>query len=208
MFEQMFNELKSSVKQVISSIEERFKIPEPDGAFQLIHSFGIADEPLTKGCISVDQDSWRIEAYDEREQRKGSSQDSFADSFEDFFTKGNSTNQQSIRVVRLFEVAEPENQECLLACRAHIKTADAKEGANLRLGFSRRSNVLGIESNITTFKSATVSGTTDWKLYEVRYHFKKEQYSGTIGVNIEFQSSGILWIKEVELLQAPVKVTV
>lgn len=208
MFEKMFNELKSSAKQVLSSIEERFKIPEPDGAFQLICGFGIADKPLTQGCVSVDQDSWRIEAYDEREQRKVSSQDSFADSFEDFTKQGNSTNQQPVRVVRLFEVAEPENQECVLACRAHIKTVDIKEGANLRLGFNRQIDVLGIKSDCTTFQSATVSGTTDWKVYEVRYHFKKEQYSGTIWVNIEFQSSGILWIKDVELLQAPVKAAV
>ncbi len=207
MFEQIFNGLKSSVKQALSSIEERFKIPEPDGEFQLICGFGIADKPLTQGCISIDQDSWRIEAYDEREQRK-SSQDSFADSFENFTKQGNSLNQQPVRVVRLFEVAEPENQECVLACRAHIKTVDIKEGVSLRLGFNRQTDVLGIKSDYTTFQSATVSGTTDWKVYEVRYHFKKEQYPGTINVNIEFQSSGILWIKDVELLQAPVKAAV
>lgn len=211
MFEQIFNELKSSVKQVLSGIEERFKIPEPDGAFQLIRRFGIADNPLTQGCISVDQDSWRIEAYDEREQRK-SSQDSFAD-----FTKHlwNYINHLPVRVVRLFEVAEPENQECILACRAHIKT-DIKEGAYLLLGLNRPIDILGMKNSYTAIHHITVSDTTDWKAYEVRLHFKKEHYPGTIWVDypgtiwvdIKFESSGILWIKNVELLQAPVKAAV
>jgi hypothetical protein len=71
MFEQIFGGLKdwleSSIKEAVSGFEEHLKIPEPATPFQLIRRFGIADPPLTKGCVTIDQGSWRIEAYDERE---------------------------------------------------------------------------------------------------------------------------------------------
>lgn len=183
--------LKSNVKQVFSNIEEQFKTPETDGALELTHYFSVADKPLTQGCISVDYDSWRIEAYNnEREQRTN------------LFEENNG------RLVRLFEINEPENQECLLVCRAQIKTADVKEEAELLLSFERQAEVLGVKGgSLTTSRAVTVSGTTGWKLYEVRYHFKKEKYPGLIKINIDFKSSGILWIKHLELLQAPVKVS-
>lgn len=201
MFEQMFNGLKSefqawlesSVKQAVSGIEERFKIPEPDGPLQLIRSFNIADKPLTQGCVFVDQDSWRIEAYDDGRER----------TTDLFFERVGG------RIVKLFEVAEPGSQECLLVCRAQIKTVDVKEEAKLLLTFERQAEILAIKGcNFTSSQAAVVSGTTDWRVYEVRYHFKKEQYPGLIKINIEFKSSGILWIKDVELLQAPVKAAV
>lgn len=203
MFEQMFDGLKtkfqawlkSSVEQIVSGIEERFKIPEPDGSFQLIRSFGIGDKPLTEGCVSVDQDSWRIEAYDDGRERKT----------DDLFSK-----RVGGRIVKLFEVAEPASQECLIVCRAQIKTVDVKKLAYLFLEFNRQADVLGMKGcNVTlSLHAVSVSGTTDWRPYEIRYHFKKEQYPGLFKINLELQSSGILWIKDVELLEAPVKVAV
>jgi hypothetical protein len=209
MFEQLFGGLKtwieSSLKEAVSSLAEHLQIPEPGAPFEVIRRFSIADQPITKGCITVDQDSWRIEAYDEWTTRQSSSQSSFAQSFEAFSTSRSTSNEEAIRTVILFEVNEPDHQECVLACRAYLKTVDIQDGVKLVLGLNRPVTVMGITANSSSFQSAKVSGTADWQQYEVRYHFKQEQYPGKIQVSVAFQSAGTLWVREVELLQAPIK---
>ncbi|OKH22408.1 hypothetical protein NIES593_13130 [Hydrococcus rivularis NIES-593] len=187
--------LKSGIEQLGNNLQERFGVPEAEEPFQLIRRFDITDQLLTKRCISVDGDAWRIEAYDAQEENSA-----FAS-----FLETSSTIEKPVRSVKLFEIDEPNVQECIIACRAWMKTDQMIEAVTLCLGFDRPMDFFGFKtSNLINYRTANVLGT-EWKEYEVRYYFKKEQNPGKFKINLDFSSSGIAWIKDIWLLQAPVK---
>lgn len=53
--------------------------------------------------------------------------------------------------------------------------------------------------------SRSVSQTEDFHSFEIRTHFKKDTTPAKVQVIVEFESSGILEIRNIELLKAPVK---
>ncbi len=57
----------------------------------------------------------------------------------------------------------------------------------------------------TTSWSTGVSPAENFKAYEARAHFKKEVDAAKIQISVQFESRGILEIRDIELLQAPVK---
>jgi hypothetical protein len=58
------------------------------------------------------------------------------------------------------------------------------------------------------FWSTSISPTENWRSFEVRAHFKKDTTCAKVQIVVDFESSGILAIKNIELLKAPVKVQV
>ncbi len=48
-----------------------------------------------------------------------------------------------------------------------------------------------------------VKGTTEWAAYEISFYLKKGQSPDLIKLNLAFEGAGTVWIKDVELLQAP-----
>ncbi len=54
--------------------------------------------------------------------------------------------------------------------------------------------------------TTSISPTKNWRSFEVRAHFKKNTTPVKVQIMVEFESSGILEIKNIELLKAPVKV--
>ncbi|BAU10648.1 unknown protein [Leptolyngbya sp. NIES-3755] len=105
------------------------------------------------------------------------------------------------RTVLLFEVTPPDVEECLLMCRAQMRSANLHKPAKLQL---KGQNVAGW----TFSRHIAIEGTTGWYACEVPFHFKKEQSTGNLFIAIEFEGGGVVWIKDLELLQAPVKKTV
>lgn len=105
------------------------------------------------------------------------------------------------RTVLLFEVMPPEVEECLLMCRAQMRSANLHKPAKLQL---KGQNVAGW----TFTRHVALEGTTGWYTCEVPYHFKKEQSTGNLQIAVEFEGGGVVWIKDLELLQAPVKKSV
>ncbi len=99
--------------------------------------------------------------------------------------------------VVLFEMTAPSTQECLLLCQCLVKTAYLYQPAQLTL------SVQNFALNFS--RSTSVNGTTNWHLCQVPFHYKKEQSSGLVKFSIEFSSGGILWLKDIEILQAAVK---
>ncbi len=179
-----FDEFKASVEAGIKSgiessvlglaqsfmngLEEFFKVPEPDGPFQLIRTVQPSmTQTISIDSITIEEDSWKIESYGEKK-------------------------------VLLFEIAEPDVPECLLLCQAQVKTAHLCKPAKLTL--SGR-NSAGWTSN----QYASAEGTTVWRLCKVPFHYKKEGFSESLTVSVEFQSGGVFWLKDIEILQAPVK---
>ncbi|MEH2202404.1 hypothetical protein [Nostoc sp.] len=187
MFDDLFNNLKgfidSKIQEVGNDLQKRFGVPEPAEPFVLIRRFTRADSTVTKGCIAIVGESWQIEAYDDNNQS--------------FLT--NSTDP--LRNVILFEVAEPDVQECVFACQFNAKAINTEKPIKVSLGW-RRTGQWGTWRH---FWATEVLLTEDFQPYEARAHLKKEADAATLQISVQFESSGILEIRDIELLQAPVK---
>jgi hypothetical protein len=186
MFDNLFNNLKgfidSKIQEVGNDLQKRFGIPEPSEPFVLIRRFTPADSTVTKGGIAIVGESWQIEAYDDN-------------------TQPFITSADPLRNVILFEVAEPDVQECVFACQFNAKALNTEKPIKVSLGW-RRTGQWGTMSN---FWPIEVLLTEDFQSYEARAYFKKEADAATVQISVQFESSGILQIKDIELLQAPVK---
>ncbi len=186
MFDELFNNLKdfagSKLKEVVGELEKRLAIPEPAEPFTRIYKFQITDPTVTKGAIAVSGETLQIEAYKDENQN--------------FF---NST--ESLRNVILFEVPEPNLQECVLACQFYARAVNSEKPINVSLGLSKKGQLTSTKGWVTG-----ISVTDDFCFYEIRAHFKKETNPMNIQISVKFESPGILLIRDIELLQAPVKV--
>ena len=100
------------------------------------------------------------------------------------------------RTVRLFEVASPGLEQCLVTYRARIKSANVQGRAYLEMWcrFPGRGEFFskGIQQ--------TVTGTTDWASSETPFLLKQGQRPDLIKLNLAVEGSGTLWIDGVELL--------
>ncbi|WP_009633074.1 hypothetical protein [Synechocystis sp. PCC 7509] len=185
MFDDLFKNftslIGSKVQEATKELEKRFAVPEAKEPFTLIHQFTIADPTITKGGIAVVGESWQIEAYDDNSFRL------------------NTTDP--LRKVILFEIAEPTDAECVLACRFQAKALNTEKAIALNLGLCKQQGI-----KIMRFWSTNISQTENWRSFEVRAHFKKDTTPTKVQIVVAFESSGILAIKNIELLKAPVKV--
>jgi hypothetical protein len=185
MFDELFNNLKdfvgSKIKEAVGELEKRLAVPEPGQPFILIRKFAIAEPTVTKGGITVVGDSLQIEAYNDNNQSL-------------------LTSTEPLRNVILFKVAEPDVQECVLACQFYAKALNSEKSINVSLGLSKKGQWATTKGWIKG-----VSQTDDFRFYEVRAHFKKETDPINIQISVKFESAGILLIRDIELLQAPVK---
>jgi hypothetical protein len=186
MFDELFKNLTgligSKVREGFKELEKSLAVPEAEEPFVLIHQFAIADPTITKGGIAVVGESWRIEAYDDNALRL------------------NTTDP--LREVILFEIAEPTDSECVLACRFQAKAINTEKAIAVRLGLSGQ-NQWGTN---TISWAQGVSQAENLRPFEVRAHYKRSSTPTKIQIIVEFKSSGILEIQNIELLKAPVKV--
>ncbi len=185
MFDDLFKNLTglivSKVGEAFKEIEKHLTIPEPSEPFTLIHQFAIAEPTITKGGITVVGESWRIEAYDDNSFRL------------------NTTDP--LRKVILFEIGEPIEPECVLACRFQAKALNTEKVIAVNLGLYKQQGIKTMR-----FWSTSISQTEKWHSFEVRAHFKKDTNPTKVQISVDFESSGILEIQNIELLKAPVKV--
>jgi hypothetical protein len=102
--------------------------------------------------------------------------------------------------VRLFEVKGATCESCRLLYRAKVKARDLSSRAFLEMWvrvpdkgefFSR-----GLDQ--------AVSGSVDWVSVEIPFFLQKDQQADLVKLNVVFQGDrGSLWVKDVELLKAP-----
>jgi len=186
MFDDLLNNLKgfidSKIQEVGNELQKRFGVPEPAEPFVLIRRFTTADSTITKGGIRTVAETWQIEAYDDN-------------------TQPFITSADPLRNVILFEVPEPNLAECVLGCQFHAKALNTEKPIKVSVGWRRT----GQWGTMRHFWPTEVSLTEDFQPYEARAHFKKEADAATIQISVQFESSGILQIRDIELLQAPVK---
>jgi hypothetical protein len=103
------------------------------------------------------------------------------------------------QTIRLFEVPDPGVDQCMLIYRAKLKTEGLEGQAYLEMWcrfpgkgefFSR-----GLQN--------TVTGSNNWASYETPFFLKKGQKPDLVKLNLVVKGTGKIWIKDVELLRAP-----
>jgi len=101
------------------------------------------------------------------------------------------------QVIRLFEVPNPEVENCRVIYRAKIKSESLSEPAYLEMWcrfpgkgeyFSR-----GLDSALT--------GSNDWGTFETPFFLKKGERPDLIKLNVVLKGSGKIWLKDIELLK-------
>jgi hypothetical protein len=125
MFDELFNKIKTDVgtwidigvELVVNEVIEKFKLPEPDGAFSLIQRFGIEDRPISMGGMKIDRNSWRIES-------------------------GDAGRERQVKLIQIDRVAN--SPEVLLCCRAKIRTENIAQAIKFQLGIKGQVDFFGI----------------------------------------------------------------
>lgn len=112
---------------------------------------------------------------------------------------GWSVETTETQTIRLFEVDNPQVENCMLTYRAEIKSEDIKERSYLEMWCCLPDRG---EFFSKGFHNA-LKGTNDWSSYEVTFYLKRGQQPDNIKLNITLEGSGKLWMKNIELLYTP-----
>ena len=105
------------------------------------------------------------------------------------------------QTLRLFEVVDPDVERCLLSYRAQLKTESVQGRAYLEMWC----RLPGKGEFFSKGFHHAVKGTNDWASYEIPFYLKRGQKPDLVKLNVVFEGSGTLWIKNVQLLQTPLK---
>ena len=108
----------------------------------------------------------------------------------------NSTEEQ---MIRLFEIQDPQTEQCLISYRAKIKT----EGLVGRAFLEMWCRLPGHGEFFSKGQNQAVKGTTDWASHEVPFYLKKGQKPDLIKLNLVVEGRGKVWLRDVQLLKTP-----
>jgi uncharacterized protein (TIGR03067 family) len=106
------------------------------------------------------------------------------------------------RVIRLYEV-QPPLEECLVYFRAQIKSANLDGRAYLEMWSRFPHGGEFFSKDPWNF----VMGTGDWKTVQVSFILQKDERPDLFKLNLNIESAGTVWIKNIELWQAPLPPT-
>lgn len=104
------------------------------------------------------------------------------------------------QTIRLFEIQDPQVEQCLLTYRAKMKTDSLAGGAYLEMWC----RLPGRGEFFSKGLHQKASGTTDWASYEIPFSLKKGQQPDLIKLNLVVGGKGKVWLKDVQLLRTPV----
>jgi len=105
------------------------------------------------------------------------------------------------QTIRLFEVADPGVEQCVLTYRAQLKTENVQGRAYLEMWC----RVPGRGEFFSKGLHNAVNGTNDWASYEIPFYLKRGQRPDLVKLNLVVEGSGTMWIKGVQLLQTLLK---
>ena len=105
------------------------------------------------------------------------------------------------KTINLFEVPNPDVGKCMLIYRAKLKTENVQGKAYLEMWC----RLFGVGEFFSKGLQNAVKGTNDWASYEIPFYLKQGQKPDLIKLNITMEGPGKIWLKEIELLQTPLK---
>jgi hypothetical protein len=104
--------------------------------------------------------------------------------------------------IRLFEVANPGVDACLLTYRAQLKTDRLGGKAYLQMWCAFD----GLGEFFSKGLARKISGTTGWSTYETPFWLKPGQSPSKIKLEVQVDGEGgTLWVRDVTLLKTPIK---
>lgn len=106
-------------------------------------------------------------------------------------------NARGEQVVRLFEVADPGAEHCMLTYRATMKSENLEGRAFLEMWC----RLPGRGEFFSKGLSQPLKGTTEWASCEIPFRLKKGQRPDSIKLNLAIEGRGKVWIKDIELLK-------
>jgi hypothetical protein len=158
---------------------KRLGMDASTGALQTLRLFTLTSPTLDTETVRVEGDAWRIDGED-------------TGFFARLFKKGHS--------IPLFEVGQPAVDQCLLVYRAKIRTENLDGRAYLEM-WSRLGGREHFSKGVGFDQAA--SGTTDWTTYETPFLLQSGEKPDLVKLNVAIEGSGTVWVKDVELLVAP-----
>ncbi len=104
-------------------------------------------------------------------------------------------------VMHLFEVKDPQIEQCLVSYRAKLKS----EGLSGRAFLEMWCRFPGRGEFFSKGIHNAVSGTHDWASCETPFYLKKGEKPDLIKLNLAIEGRGNVWIKDLELLATPLR---
>ena len=108
-------------------------------------------------------------------------------------------DSKEAQTVRLFEVQDPQVEQCLIAYKAMLKTEGLAGRAFLEMWCRLPERGEFFSKGL----DQAVHGTTDWASYQIPFYLKKGQRPELIKLNLTIEGTGRVWIKDVQLLKTP-----
>lgn len=103
------------------------------------------------------------------------------------------------QTIRLFEIHEPQAEQCLVTYRAKLKT----DGLTGRAFLEMWCRLPGHGEFFSKGLDQAVKGTTDWASYEIPFYLKKGQRPDLIKLNLVVEGRGKVWLRDIQLLKTP-----
>ena len=103
------------------------------------------------------------------------------------------------RTVQLFEIENLAVENCIVAYRAKMKTENLSKRAYLEMWC----RVEGWAESFSKGFHHAVSGTNGWAAYETPFFLRKGERADLIRLNVVTEGAGTIWIKDVEVIKAP-----
>ncbi len=120
---------------------------------------------------------------------------------EDVSCEGDCWSATGSQTFRLFEVAEPEVEQCQLSYKAKVKTESVTGRAYLEMWC----RMPGRGEFFSKGYHHALKGSNDWASCEAPFYLKKGQRPDLVKLNIVIDKGGTVWIKDVELSFTPLK---
>jgi hypothetical protein len=103
--------------------------------------------------------------------------------------------------IRLFEIENPDVEQCLLTYRAKMKA----DGLSGRAYLEMWCRFPGRGEFFSKGVNQPVSGTTEWTSSEIPFFLKKSERPDLIKLNVAVEGKGRVLVKDVELLATPLR---
>ena len=108
-------------------------------------------------------------------------------------------DSKKAQTIRLFEVPDPQVEDCVVTYRARLKSEGLKEPAYLEMWC----RVSGRGEFFSRGLDNPLTGSNDWASYEIPFFLKKGEKPDLIKLNIVLKGPGKIWIKDIKLLKSP-----
>ena len=103
------------------------------------------------------------------------------------------------QTIRLFELENPDAEQCFVTYSATMKT----EGLAGRAFLEMWCRLPGRGEFFSKGLNQAITGTTDWASYEIPFYLKKGQRPDLIKLNLVIEGRGKVSMKDVQLLKTP-----